>query len=258
MKFAIIGAGNMGGAIALGLLRSGACPVAELCVSRTHAGLPKALAGLGIQAFTDNRAAVAGAACVVLAVKPHLACRVLGEVAEALEPGALLLSVAANVSLGALQAALGARTDIALARAMPNTAVALGEGVTAVAAASPEVAERARAVLAPLGLCVAVDEARFGAVTALSGCGIAHALRFLRAAQEAGVEMGLGAAQAGEIFAQTMRGAAALVLAGGHAEAEVDRVCTPGGLTIRGLNALERAGFTGAVVQGLLASQPEA
>ena len=150
------------------------------------------------------------------------------------------MAVAGGVALGAWREALGSVVPGGLVRAMPNTAVSLGEGVVAYAAETPEGAARAGALLAVLGLALPLGEGRFSA------------------AQEAGVQMGLSAQTAGEIFAQTMVGAARLVLENGsHPEAEIDRVCTPGGLTIRGLNAMEARGFTGAVVVGILASKAD-
>lgn len=255
MKLAILGGGNMGLAMARGLLKAQVLAPDAITFGTPHPDKAP-LKALGCRALADNCAAVAGADVVILAVKPHVVAEVLRAVAGHLAPGAMVLSVAAGVTLGALREALGSAAPGGLVRAMPNTAVSLGEGVVAYAAETPEGAARAGALLAVLGLALSLEEARFSAVTALSGCGIAHALRFLRAAQEAGVQMGLSAQAAGEIFAQTMVGAARLVLENGsHPEAEIDRVCTPGGLTIRGLNAMEARGFTGAVVAGILASK---
>lgn len=257
MKIAILGSGNMGGAIAKGLVRSGLA-AADITLTRTQPGAPEDLAALGLAVTTDNAAAATAADTVFVAVKPWLVSAVLQPLAGALRPGTLVVSVAAGVTLAELREDLGRAKGVRLARVMPNTAVGLCCGVSAVAGESPEAAEAATALMGRLGLTFVCGEERFGAVTALSGCGIAHALRFLRAGQEAGLEMGVPAKAAGEIFAQVMKGAAELVLrSGNHPEAEVDRVCTPGGLTIKGINAMERAGFTGAVVQGLLASLPE-
>lgn len=254
MSIAILGGGNMGLAIARGLLKARRIAPEALTFGTPHPEKVP-IAELGCRALADNAQAVAGAEVVVLAVKPRLVAEVLREVVGSLAPGALILSVAAGVTLAALREALGVAAPGNLVRAMPNTAVSLGEGVVAYAAETPEAAARADELLSALGLALRLEETRFSAVTALSGCGIAHALRFLRAAQEAGVQMGLSAQAAGEIFAQTMVGAARLVLENkSHPEAEVDRVCTPGGLTIRGLNAMDARGFTGAVVAGILAS----
>lgn len=257
MKIVILGAGNMGGAIAKGLVRSDVPPT-DITLTRSRPGTPDELAALGLTATQDNAAAVARADVVFVAIKPWAVSAVLQPLAPTLAPGATVISVAAGVSLSDLREDLSRAKGVRIVRAMPNTAVGLRCGVTALASDSAEALAVAKGLMGRLGLAVALPEERFGAVTALSGCGIAHALRFLRAGQEAGLQMGVPATLAGEIFAQVMKGAAELVLhSGNHPEAEVDRVCTPGGLTIKGINAMERAGFTGAVVQGLLASLPE-
>ncbi len=257
MKIAILGAGNMGGAIAKGLVRSGLSP-ADIVLTRARPGTPEDLAALGLAVVQDNAAAVRQADVVFVAIKPWAVSAVLQPLASAFTSGATLISVAAGVSLSDLREDLSRAKGVRIVRAMPNTAVGLCCGVTALASESAEGLSVAKELMGRLGLAVEFPEERFGAITALSGCGIAHALRFLRAGQEAGLQMGVPATLAGEIFAQVMKGAAELVLhSGNHPEAEVDRVCTPGGLTIKGINAMERAGFTGAVVEGLLASLPE-
>ncbi len=258
MKIAILGAGNMGGAIAQGLVRAGVSPE-TLWLTRRHAELSSELAALGLKVTQDNGAAVADAEVVILAVKPWLVAEVLAPLAQTFKLGTTVISVAAKVSLAALRENLSGAPNLHLVRAMPNTAVALGCGVTALAASSPEGLTCAQALFGKLGLALAIAEEKFAAVTALSGCGIAHALKFLRAGQLAAVEMGLPAELSQQIFAQVMKGAAALVeQPETHAEREIDRVCTPGGLTIQGINALEDAGFTAAVIHGLKASYQEA
>ncbi len=257
MKIAILGVGNMGGALAKGFLHSGIAP-ADIVLSRVRPGTPQALEGLGLRVLQDNTEAVREADVVFVAVKPHTVGAVLQPLAGALKLEATVISVAAGVMLAELEGHLRLARSASVVRAMPNTAVELGCGVTALASNGPAGLSVAQALMARLGLVVEFPEAQFDALTALSGCGIAYALRFLRAGQEAGVQMGISAAMASDIFAQVMKGAAELVLrTGNHPEVEIDRVCTPGGLTIRGINALERAGFTSAVVQGLLASLPE-
>ncbi len=249
MKIAILGAGNMGCAIARGLLAAGV-PAAEMVVSRRSAGVPEVLSGTGIAVVQDNQLAVADATIIIVAVKPWLVTDVLQELT--LPEGAVVISVAAGVTLVELQLDF---PGVKFVRAMPNTAVALREGVTALAAEDVAELTVARELFEKLGLVVEVPENKFAAMTALSGCGIAHALRFLRAGQLAAIEMGLSATEGAAIFAQVMKGAAAVASqAGAHPEAEIDRVCTPGGLTITGVNALEAKGFTAAVIEGLLAS----
>lgn len=255
MKIAILGAGNMGTALAKGLLRGGiaAKDVVLTCRSpQKHAELTE----LQFTLLTDNRAAIASAEVVILAVKPWQIVTLLQEITPDLSQGATVISVAAGITVAELSAQLP--KDVHAVRAMPNTAVALNEGVIALASSSEKGRTTASALLSPLGLVVPVEESKMDALTALAGCGIAHALRFLRAAQCAGVQMGLPADQSAQIFAQVMAGAVALMRQPNTtAEQEIDRICTPGGLTIRGLNALEQAGFTTATIQGLLASLPK-
>lgn len=251
-RYAVIGCGNMGSAMAAGLVRGGVSPDALSLADAGAPVLPEPLVGCAVG--HDNAAAVSSADTVLVAVKPYLAEAVLAGIAPALRPGALLINVAAGVTVEQSRAALvGAPDGVDVVRAMPNLAAALGEGTVAVAGETPAGAARALEALAPLGLIAELPETLFPAVSALSGCGIAHALRFLRAGVTAGVAMGLRADMAAALFAQTMRGAAAMVAAGEHPEAAIDRVCTPAGLTVRGICELEANGFTGAVVKGLRA-----
>lgn len=255
MNVAILGAGNMGGALAQGLLRSGVSADNLVLTCRSPEKYPHWTAQ-GITLLSDNAAAVATADVVIIAVKPWQVADVLKGVSESLKPESVVISVAAGVTVVQLQAALPPQIDAV--RAMPNTAVAQIEGVIATTSTSKRALTVARELFSPLGLVVEIEEGKMDALTALAGCGIAHALRFLRAAQCAGVQMGLSAEQSVAVFAQVMAGAIALMKTpGASAEAEIDRICTPGGLTIRGLNALEQAGFSAAVVQGLMASLPK-
>ncbi len=253
MKVTLLGAGNMGGAIARGLV-GGGFDVADLTLVTRSGRVAPEVEALGADVTQDAIAAVSEADVVIVAVKPWLVEELLTDLVQHFKPGATVISVAANVSLWELSGWCD-DTTFKLVRAMPNTAVALGCGVTALASESTDGLAVAKELFAPLGMVVEVSEGQLAAVTSLSGCGIAYALKFLRAGQLAAVRMGLPAAQGQEIFAQVMRGAAALLdKPGAHAECEIDRVCTPGGLTIQGLNALEAKGFTDSVIEGFLAA----
>ena len=141
---------------------------------------------------------------------------------------------------------------------MPNTAMNVRRSMTFAVPLpkSKEVPGQITEIFEKLGTVKAIDETHLPAAMALASCGIAYALRYIRAAVEGGVQMGIRAAEAQDIVAATVEGAAALLTEqpGAHAEAEIDKVTTPGGVTIRGLNAMEAAGFTHAVISGLLAS----
>lgn len=245
----------MGGAIARGLARAGL----EVTVTAAHRSTLDRLAKEcpGLNTALDNREAVRGADVVMVAVKPWLVEGVLGEVRDALDYGRqVLVSVAGGITFAQLDAWLekdGEGGKPVLFRVIPNTAIALGESMTVMAScrASGEQETTVRELFDRLGKCLPVEERLMDAGSALCSCGTAFALRYVRAAMEAGVEMGFYPAQAREIVARTVKGAMDLLLQGdAHPEAEVDRVTTPGGTTIRGLNAMEEAGFTSAVVKG--------
>lgn len=267
MKIAVIGSGNMGGAIARGLAGKGIVPAAQIiCTARTRStldALARDVPGVGVS--LDNAVAVADADWVFLCVKPWLVEAVCREIRDALPADAAVASVAAGVSLGELERALDGDDPTrrrAVFRVMPNTAAVCGESATFVSAAEGAPRERLaelREILDALGETRVVPEAKMAAAAALASCGIAFAMRYVRAACEGGVELGFYPDEAREIVLRTLRGAVAVLeRSGAHPEAEIDRVTTPGGVTIRGLNAMEAAGFTNAVVAGLRAAAGKA
>lgn len=259
MKIAIIGAGNMGGAIACGLAASGRFAEGEIvCANRTAAKAERLHERYGvISATTDNAAAVAGADVVVIAVKPWYTEAVLREIGGVFDPSRqMLVSVVAGVSAEQLTDWIGCAAPVAVFRVIPNTAISVGKSMTFMSAAGADEGQIAtvKKLFDTMGSTMVVDDKMLEAGMILASCGIAFALRYMRAAAEGGVELGCTAAQATEIVARTMIGAAELLLQNGsHPEQEIDRVTTAGGITIRGLNEMEHAGFTSAVIRGLRA-----
>ncbi len=258
MKIAILGAGNMGGAIAASLAGNGF----EVAVTAKSDATLRRVAGLD-PAFSTTRSnteAVKDADIVILAVKPWIAPGVLEEVSPHIKDGASLVSVVAGMSLEELLARVTgecSEREVACFRVIPNTAIRLGKSATFIASGKgvdEEKGEAVRDIFRLSGKVFDVEERDMGAVTALSSCGIAYFLRFIRAAVEGSVELGLRPGFATEVAAATAEGAAALLADGAHPEAEIDKVTTPGGLTIRGLNALEAGGFSAAVITALRAS----
>lgn len=248
----------MGSAIALGLAPHG------YTLTVTNRSIPpldalKAASPL-IATATDNEKAVTGAHIVIVAVRPAQTAAVLDRIGPHIAPGALVVTLSPAQTLADTAAALPAGINVA--RLMPNTAVAVGASMSFIAFADsvPDLLRRQFVTaIGHLGNVAVIPEPQFGAVTALCSCGIAYALRYLHAACQGAVQAGIPAADAARYAAATMKGAAALLLAspGKHPEALIDAVTTPGGTTIRGLNAMEAAGFTGAVIQGILASSHE-
>lgn len=259
MKIAIIGAGEMGGAFASGLLKGDIFRADDITVANPHEAKLERFAQLGASVTTDNKAAVADADYVTIAVKPKVVKTVIDEIKPVLDYSSqTIINMAASVTIGQLRDWLkveGKAPDIV--QALPNIGIAERASMTFL---SPSVQARphlgkVREIFDDVGRTLVVDESLLPAGTALSGCGIAYAMRFVRAASEAGVELGFKAGDAKDVVLQTMQGAISLLQAGGgHPEAEIDKVTTPGGMTIRGLNAMERAGFTNAVIQGFKGS----
>lgn len=255
MKITIIGGGNMGSAIANGIIAANYEKPQNITITRHNLEPLKPLADKGCCLTSNNNEAVRGANVVVFAVKPWLILDVIASVRADVPADALVISVATGISLEQLSSAFGGKQ--AIVRAMPNTAAAVGESVTALCLCntSAEQQKTAEDIFSQMGLSITINESLMPAITALASCGIAHALRFIRAMMEAGIEMGLTSKQSAEIAAQTVKGAAQLILTNGsHPEVEVDKVCTPKGVTITGINEMEHAGFTSAVIKGIMGS----
>lgn len=259
MKIAIIGAGEMGGAFASGLLKGDIFKADDITVANPHDDKLERFAQLGASVTTDNKAAVAGADYVAIAVKPKVVKSVIDEIKPALDyDSQTIINMAASITIGQLRDWLkedGKVPDIF--QVLPNIGIAERASMTFI---SPSVQAKARLdkveeIFNDIGRTLVVDENLLSAGTALSGCGIAYVMRFVRAASEAGVELGFRASDAKDVVLQTMQGAISLLQANGsHPEAEIDKVTTPGGMTIKGLNAMEQAGFTNAVIQGFKGS----
>lgn len=251
----------MGGAIARGIARSGMSSVQCITVSSpNHHGELDALAREFplISTTTDNSTAASDADIVIVAVKPWLLDEVMHEIASVADfSRQMLVSIVAGVPLARLAEYAPQGVQPAVFRLIPNTAIAVGESMTFVAAsgASPEQVAAVSDIFSQMGKVMVVEERLMAAGTAIASCGIAYVMRYVRAATEGGVELGMRPDDAKAAMLQTLIGAARLLEAtGNNPEAEIDKVTTPGGLTIRGLNAMERHGFTTAVIEGIKAS----
>ena len=259
MNIAIIGVGAMGGAIADGLLAAGAVQPACLWLANPHTEKLARFSQAGAHVLTSNYQAASMADVVLLCVKPWLAEKVLQEIKPALaEKPHTLVSVVAGLSGERIGQLLGQEDKMtAVLLCLPNTAIAVRQSMTFLVPVRADERKTAQVqqLLCSVGSVMITEERLLPAGMALASCGIAYAMRYARAATEGGVELGMRAADSLRVVLQTMAGAAALLQQNGtNPEAEIDKVTTPGGFTIRGLNEMEHAGFSSAVIRGLKAS----
>lgn len=260
MKVGIIGAGNMGGAIARGLAAGSKVKASDItvcCPVQKELDVLKSF-NEEINTSIDNEAAVTGTDVIIAVVKPWLLDSVLTPLMSKVDfEHQIIVSVVAGMTTEHLaELAKDYCNAPTVMCAMPNTAASVHESMTFLCAknATPEQIEAVKSIFDELGVTMVIEERLMGAGMALASCGIAYALRYIRAAMEGGVELGLYPADAKHIVMQTLKGAVALLEAGdSHPEAEIDKVTTPGGVTIKGLNAMEAHGFTTSVIEGLKA-----
>ncbi len=255
-KIAIIGGGNLGAAMAEGLVNSGFILPGHLVVTKRNPASLTSLEEKGVLTGSDNVEAVKNADWIVLAVKPFQLKEVLEEIRPHLNPEKhVLISVVTGVWIKDLQEIIG--EEFALFRAMPNTAIAIQESMTCICShqATNEQVTYVGGLFNQLGKSVFIEEKLMDAATVLGACGTAYAMRYIRANIQGGIEIGFSAATASLIAAQTVKGAADLLLKKNtHPEQEIDKVTTPKGCTIAGLNEMEHQGFSSALIKGIITS----
>ena len=244
MKIAIIGAGNMGGSIARGLAKGSLIADSDIIVSNPSAGKLEKLKEEfpGISTTQNNAEAAAGADIVILAVKPWFMEPVMRELK--LKSRQTLVSVAAGISFEEL-AHFVIAPEMPMFRLIPNTAISELESMTLIAArnTNDEQNQFMLRLFNEMGMSMLIPEEKIAATTALTSCGIAYVLKYIQAAMQAGIEMGIRPKDAMEMVAQSVKGAAALILNNDtHPSVEIDKVTTPGGITIKGINELEHNG----------------
>ena len=256
MKIAMIGAGAMGGATVEGLLKGEMFRNEDITVADPSQEVLEKFRTKGVAVTTNNAACAQGANLVCVCVKPWLVERVLGDIKEVLDPDSqLLIVIAAGVSSADIKEWLGDSCP-PLFLVIPNIAIAEMASMTFVVPVGANEAQTAtvKAMFDEMGSTLITDEQHLAAGTTLASCGIAYAMRYIRAASEGGVELGFKADDAKQIVIQTLSGAVKLLESSGmHPEQAIDLVTTPGGVTIKGLNEMEHAGFTSAVIRGLKA-----
>lgn len=247
----------MGGAMAEGFLKMDTLQSADITVSDHNQPVLDHFAGEGASVTPDNAIAVEGADIVCVVVKPWCVESTLKGIKEAFDTKKqTLVVVAAGVPAASIREWMGNDENLSLFLVMPNIAIAYKESMTYIVpvGATEQTTKTIVELFDSLGQTLVMDEAHFPAATAMS-CAIGYAMRYVRANVEGAVELGFKAKAAQKLVLQTVKGAAALLQATGeHPEVAIDSVTTPGGWTIKGLNAMEANGFTNAVIKGLKAA----
>ena len=251
-KIAIIGSGNIGFSLAKGLVKSGKYLASDISLTRRNIVKLKDEAALGFQVSTDNAAVCNTAEIIILAILPQQLHAVLEDIKPSITASQLIVSVVSGVSCSNIKDVLG--KDKSIIRAMPNTAISIGQSMTCIAADDHD-ADKINLVeelFETVGSVVVLAEELMTSATALCACGIAFFLRAIRAASQGGVEIGFHAEDALRMAVQTAKGAADLLLqTDNHTETEIDKVTSPKGCTIAGLNEMEHNGFSSAFIKGI-------
>jgi pyrroline-5-carboxylate reductase len=257
---AILGAGNIGSAIARGLVDASLYQPSDILVTNNREHLLSPLQALGYSVRYKNTDAVNEADVLIISVEPLQINGLLQEIKSSLDPKRhIIISIVTGVTIKQILNQLEA--PVVVIRAMPNTAIAIRESMTCIAVdnGNEHALDVAIKIFNAVGQTLVIKEDEMIAATALGACGIAFFLRAIRAASQGGIEIGFHAADAMKIAAQTAKGAASLVLKmENHPEHEIDKVTTPRGVTISGLNQMEHEGFSSAMIKGIVTSAEKA
>lgn len=255
-KIAIIGCGNLGLSILNGLLEQETISASNIIVTRRNIKALEYLREKGIGLSNDNAKAIQDSELIILALKPYNILEVLDELKTLFIPEKhILISLATGISLTQIHNIV--TTSIPIFRAMPNTAADVGTSMTCISSKTTdrEASQIVQHCFNSIGETISIDEELMDAATVLGACGIAYVLRFIRGMIQGGIQIGFDAKTASAIVTQTVKGAAELLInRNEHPEFEIDKVTTPKGCTIAGLNEMEHNGFSSALIKGIVTS----
>jgi len=254
MKIAIIGAGNLGLSIAKGVLHSNGATTMYL-TKRNTADIKDFEKYGNVTLTSDNAVAVKNSDILIFAVQPGQLEAILYDVKDVLGKNHVVMSVATGFSIKRIEGIIG--DDKYIIRSMPNTAISVGRSMTCICAngLGKERIDIAKAIFNRVGHSLEIPEEQMQAATVICASGIAFWMRLIRATTQGAIQLGFEAKEAMELAKHTAMGAASLLIASGnHPEAEIDRVTTPKGCTIEGLNEMEHQGLSSSLIQGIVAS----
>jgi pyrroline-5-carboxylate reductase len=257
-KITIIGGGSIGASLAKGLIDSGNYKPDQITVTKRQVTSLSHLMKKGIKVTNDNIGAIKNAEIVILAVLPMQLNSVLDEIKDSLIPSQIVISVISGVKIADIAKKI---PNVKITRAMPNTAIAIRESMTCVCVneGSKEHLQLTKDIFSCVGEVIQINEELMTSATALCACGVAFFLRAIRASSQGGVQAGFHAADAIRMAAQTAKGAASLLIENNsHPEDEIDKVTSPEGCTIEGLNEMEHQGFSSAMIKGIVTAAEKA
>jgi len=254
MKIAIIGTGNLGHSIAKGLITTNA--ITSLYLTKRNLEDLKEFEGYtNVYLTSENKEAVEQSDILIFAVQPAHLDAILHEVKDFLTEKHVLISTITGFSIAKIEAIVG--QDQFVIRAMPNTAIAVGKSMTCLCsnAKGQQRIKVAEAIFNRLGTSISIPETQMQAATVVCASGIAFWMRLIRATTQAAIQLGFDSKEAQELAMHTCQGAASLLInTGNHPEQEIDKVTTPKGCTIEGLNEMEHKGLSSSLIQGMVAS----
>lgn len=260
MKTGIIGCGNLGSALVKGILESNFKVDGSVLISTRKQEIPEKLKGFDVEVL-PNKELVKQADIVVLCVLPNQIDGVLDEIKDEIDASKLIVSTVTGVEIEQIQKLVG-KESLQIVRAMPNTAISVKKSMTCMSfdpTVSSENKELVKSMFKAVGEVEVIREEQMSSATALTACGIAFFLRSIRAASQGGVEISFHSEEALKMAAQTALGAAALLLENEtHPEREIDKVTSPNGCTIIGLNEMEHSGFSSSFIKGIRKSAEKA
>jgi pyrroline-5-carboxylate reductase len=254
MKIAIIGTGNLGLSIAKGVLHSNGAT--SMYLTKRNIESIKEFESYGnVIATSDNREAVQNSDILIFAVQPGHFAQILEDVKDLLTEKHVVISTITGFSISKIESIIGASNYIV--RSMPNTAISVGKSMTCIC--SNEMGKKridlAKAIFNRMGHSMEIPESQMQAATVICASGIAFWMRLMRATTQGAIQLGFDAKEAQELAMYTCNGAASLLIeSGNHPEEEIDRVTTPMGCTIQGLNEMEIQGLSSSLIQGIVAS----
>jgi pyrroline-5-carboxylate reductase len=253
-KIAILGGGNIGTSLAKGLIMSKLFTYNDILITEKREPRIIHLKNLGFQVTDNNHEAVHIAELIVMSVKPQQFGNLAEEIKNDLTAKHIIISTITGITFKDIESNFG---KIPMFRIIPNIALEICESMTCISFRNTESKheERIMDIFNNMGKTIIIPEEMMGAATVVGACGIAFALRFMRAMSQGGIEIGFDSEMSQLITSQTVKGAAHLIIeTSNHPEKEIDKVTTPQGITISGLNEMEHQGLSSAVIRGLITS----